>query len=452
MGVKTTIEIAEWVCKTKYNDFGFSADDLQYVKGLALSHFGMNIAGSTMLFGKKVIEYTKEFSAAADAGVVNGGYLCSMEYAALANGAAAHTTELEDNSWPESIYSCGAWPTCFALAEKLKLSGKDVIEAFVIGWEVAGRLGIVAADATNKGWAIFSTFLTIGCAAMAAKLLKLNVEQTAWAMSLAASQAAGIARQTGTGAHLIEAGFNGRDGICSAKLAKLGYTGSTTILEGRGGYMDLLVDKPDFDLSMGDGWRVLEIGMKKYPCCWLGHLGIDTTFDLINENNLKWDDVVSVTHHVNNTFPLYLKFDDPQTGEDARFSIQHNTVCCFFDKKVFLDSYTDKKARDPKYVEARKKVHVEVHPEYPEGHLTWTGPVSVKLKNGEVIEKTRNGIKGLADDKLTSQEQMQKYMDCIEFSGIVSNEKAQRLSQKIWELDKIEDVSGLCNELTYLKK
>ena len=74
---------------------------------------------------------------------------------------------------------------------------------------------------------------------MAAKMLKLNVEQTAWAMSLAASQATGIARQTGSGAHLIEAGFVGRDGICAAMLAKIGYTGSPTILEGRGGWMDL---------------------------------------------------------------------------------------------------------------------------------------------------------------------------------------------------------------------
>lgn len=452
MRAKTTMEIAEWVCKTGYDDFGFNASDIKYVNGLALSHIGMAIAGSTMLFGQKVINYAREFNASADAGVINGGFLCSTEYAALANGAAAHTTELEDNSWPESIYSCGGWPTPFALAEKLKLSGKDVIEAFVIGWEVAGRLGIVAAEATNKGWAIFSSFLSIGCAVMAAKMLKLNIEQTAWAISLAASQAAGIARQTGTGAHLIEAGFNGRNGVAAAKLAKAGYTGSQTILEGRGGFMDLLADRPEFELPLGDGWRVMEIGMKKYPCCWLGHLGIDTTFDLINENKIKWDDVKCVTHHVNNTFPLYLKYADPQTGEDARFSIQHNTVCCFFDKKVFLNSFTDKKARDPKYVEARKRVHVKVHPEYPEGHLTWRGPVTIELKNGVVYEKTRDGIKGLADDKLSQDEVMQKYMDCVEFAGILSNEKANNIAQKVWELDKIKDVSELCNELTYLQK
>jgi 2-methylcitrate dehydratase PrpD len=452
MGAKTTIEIAEWVCKTGYNDFGFNSNDIKYINGLALSHIGMALAGSTMTFGKMVIDYAKEFNSSADAGVINGGFLCSTEYAALANGAAAHTTELEDNSWPESIYSCGGWPTPFALAEKLKLSGKDVIEAFVIGWEVAGRLGVVAAGATNKGWAIFSSFLSIGCAVMAAKMLKLNVEQTACAISLAASQAAGIARQTGTGAHLIEAGFNGRNGICAAKLAKVGYTGSQTILEGRAGYMDLLADRPEFELPLGDGWRVMEIGMKKYPCCWLGHLGIDTTFDLIKEHNIKWDDVESVTHHVNNTFPLYLKYVDPQTGEDARFSIQHNTVCCFFDKKVFLDSFTDKKARDPKYVEARKKVHVKVHPEYPEGHLTWRGPVIIKMKNGKVFEKLRDGIKGLANDKLNQNEVMQKYNDCIGFAGILTHEKAEKIADMIWSLDKIKDVSGLCNELTYLQK
>jgi len=450
MTAKTTKEIAEWVCKTGYDNFEFNANDIQYINGLALGHIGMAIAGSTMDFGKMVIDYAKEFNAHADAGVINGGFLCSAEYAALANGAAAHTTRLEDNSWPESIYSCGGWPTPFALAEKPKFSGKDVIEAFVIGWEVAGRLGIVAADATNKGWAIFSSFLSIGCAVMAAKMLKLDVEQTACAISLAASQAAGIARQTGTGAHLIEAGFNGRNGICAAKLAKVGYTGSQTILEGRGGYMDLLADRPEFDLPLGDGWRVMEIGMKKYPCCWLGHLGIDTTFDLINEHNIKWDDVESVTHHVNNTFPLYLKYDDPQTGEDARFSIQHNTVCCFFDKKVFLDSFTDKKAKDPKYVEARKKVHVTVHPEYPEGHLTWRGPVTIKMKNGKVFEKLRDGIKGLANDKLNQNEVMQKYTGCVNFAGILTREQAEEIAGMVWDLDKMKDVSELCHMLTFI--
>ena len=82
---------------------------------------------------------------------------------------------------------------------------------------------------------IVQIFADIGNAAMAAKMLQLDVEQTASAMSLAASQAAGMARQTGTGAHLIESGFAGRNGICAATLAKRGYTGNRTIFEGPAG-------------------------------------------------------------------------------------------------------------------------------------------------------------------------------------------------------------------------
>jgi 2-methylcitrate dehydratase PrpD len=452
MGAKTTIQIAEWVCKTNYDSFGLSSSEMSYVKGLALSYVGQALAGSTMPFGKLVTKHIKDYGCPAEAGVIGAGFRTLTEYAALANGATSHTTELEDNSFPESIYTCGAWPTAFALGEKLKLSGRAVLEAFVIGWEVAARLAIVAVEAYYKGWATFAIFLSVGNAAMAAKLLKLNVEQTASAMSLAASQAAGMGRQTGTGAHLIEAGFAGRNGILAAMLAKRGYTGNPTIFEGHAGLMDLLAGQPDFDLPLGDGWRVLEIGIKKYPCCWFNHLGIDTVLDLIAEHNIAWDNVESVEHAVNKTLPMYLKYPQPKTGEDARFSLEHCTVCCFFEKQVFLDSFTDEKARDPRFVEARRKVKLTVHPEYPAGCIDWHGPVTIRLKDGTVWKKVRTSIKGDATDKLTPNEVMKKYMDCLDYAGILSREWAEKVAEMTLALDKVKDVSKLTSILTFPEK
>ena len=265
MGAKTTREIAEWLFLTRYADF--SPELIDYTKALALSHLGMTVARAYMPFGKIVIKYVNDYGCPEEAGVVGGGVRTLAEYAALANGSLSHTTELEDDSFPDGLYSCGSWPTVFALGERLKRSGKDVIEAFVLGYEVASRIGVASENAIADGYLNAAGCLTIGSAAMAAKLLKLDVDRTTMALSLAASQAAGIARQTGTGAHLIEAGFAGRNGICAATLAKLGFTGSPTILEGRDGFKDLWTGQPDFDLPLGQGFRVLEIGIKKYPCC-----------------------------------------------------------------------------------------------------------------------------------------------------------------------------------------
>jgi len=294
--------------------------------------------------------------------------------------------------------------------------------------------------------------LTIGAAAMASKLLRLSAEETTWALSLAASQANGIARQTGTGAHLIEAGFAGRNGICSAILAKLGFTGNTTILEGRGGFMDLWAGQPDFDLPLGDGFRVMEVGIKKYPCCYLQQRNIDGVLDLIAKHNISWDDVESVEHEINHTVSLYLKYPQPETGEDARFSLEHSTAACFLDRQVFLSSYTDEKARDPKFREARQKVKVTVHPEWEGGYFTFNSPVTIRLKDGTEYKKLCVDARGDPSNKLSLEEVMKKYMDCIEFGGTFSREAAEKAAEMTLELDEVKDISELMSILTFPDK
>ena len=447
MGAKTTKAIAEWVHNMGYERF--SSDVVNYTKTLALSHIGMTVAGSAMPFGKIVIRYIKEYRCPGEAGVISGNFRTLAEYAALANGSLAHTTELEDDSFPDGLYSCGAWPTVLALGEKLKLSGKDVIEAFILGYEVASRIGMASQKAIVDGYLNAAGCLTIGSAAMAAKLLKLSVEETTWALSLAASQANGIARQTGTGAHLIEAGFAGRNGICAAVLARLGFTGNPTVLEGCGGFMDLWTGQPDFDLPLGDGFRVMEVGIKKYPCCYLQQRNIDGVLDMIAEHNISWDDVESVEHEINHTVSLYLKYSQPETGEDSRFSLEHSTAACFLDRQVFLPSYTDEKARDPKFKRARQKVKVTVHPEWEGGYFTFDSPVTIRLKNGTEYKKLCIDTRGDPSRRLGPDEVMRKYLDCIDFAGGFPKGLAEKAAEMTLALDRVPDVSELMSIFTF---
>ena len=448
MGAKTTREIAEFVNGIEYKNL--SSEVVSYAKSISLCHLGMNVAGAILTPGKIAIRYTKEQKATTEAGVLGAGFRTSGEYAALANGTLCHATELEDVSFPEGQYTCSVFPAVFALGEKLKLSGKDIIEGLVIGHEVSARLAMACIHAAEKGWMSAAIWANVGVAAAAAKMLRLNVEETTMALSLAASLASGIARQTGTGAHLFEAGVAARNGICAATLAKYGFTGNPTILEGPSGLCDLVADQPNFEL--GDGFRTMEIGMKKYPCCYLMHRNIDGALDLIKEHHISYEDVENVEVEINHTVSLYLKYSQPDTGEDARFSMQHSIAACLLEGRVFLDTYMDEKARDPRFIEARQKVKLIVHPEWKSGYFTFNSPLVIRLKNGSEFKKLCVSAKGDPSNRLTSDEVMKKYIGCINFSGMFSRQQAEKVADMALALDEMKDITELMEILTFPKK
>ena len=448
MGAKTTKEIADFVCKTRYENFETKV--VNYTKSLCLRHLGMNLAGSVLPPSQIFIKYIKEQGAAPEAGVLGGSFRTSAEYAAFANGTLCHATELEDVSFPEGQYTCCVFPAVFALGEKLKLSGRGVIEAIILGHEVLARLALACIRAVERGWLSGAIWASIGVAAAAAKMLNLSPEKTTMALSLAASQGIGIARQTGTGAHLFEAGAAGRNGICAATLAKHGFAGNPTILEGPSGLCDLVAGQPDFELT--EGFRTLEIGMKKYPCCYQMHRQIDGMLELIKRYNISYDNVENVEVGLNSTVSLYLKYPEPETGEDARFSLPHGIAGCLLEGHVFFDTFTDEKVRDPKFKEARKKVKVTVHPEWKPGYFTFDSPLTIRLKDGTEYKKLCVTAKGDPSDKLSSDEIMKTYMDYVGFSGMLSEREAKRVAEMVLELDGVKDISELKDILTFPKK
>lgn len=447
LGAKTTTEIARWICTTDYRDF--PSEVIAYTKLLALSHLGMTVAGSTLPNGRRVLDYVRANAGRPEAGVLGAGFRAAAEYAAMANGNSAHSTELEDDSYPEGNYSCGYWPAVLALAEKLKASGKDVIEAVVVGYDVAAKLGaIYCENAVPKGWANHAACATIASAASATKLLRLDPRQTAWALSLAASQATGLRLQTGTGAHLVEAGFAGRNGLAAAALAGLGVSGCESVFEARTGFGALWADRPDFDLALGDEFRIMRVGIKKYACCYLMQRNLDGVRDLVTEHGIVWDEVASIEHEINATARVPLRIDRPETGEESRFSLPHATVACFFDDKVFLESFTDATARDSRWAEARARVKVIIHPEWPIGNFAFDSPVTIKMKDGRVYRKICVSARGDPDKRLSSADVMTKYLDCMQFAGIFSSNRVEQAAEMTLAMENLPDVSVLANMLT----
>jgi 2-methylcitrate dehydratase PrpD len=445
----TTRDIAEFAHKTTFDDFDTAL--VKHAKNVLLSGVGMTMAGVSTGAGKAVLSYIKECAAAQEAGVLGAGFRTSAEYAALANGTTSHATELEDDSVPELLYSVGIFPGVLALAEKLHVSGKEVIEAFVIAFDVAAKLISLIIQTGGFIRGMGPAFGTIGIAASSAKMLKLDVEKTIMALSVAASHTHWVLlRQTGTGAHLYEAGLAGRNGIASAMLAKQGLTGQPDIMETPGGYLNGVFGDVYQIPKLGEPYVVRHIGIKKYPCCYLEMHPIDGFIELIEAHNILADDVESIQVDVSPIFAQYIRFQHPKDDEEARFSLPHSIACCFLDKRPWIESYATERVNHPQVKAFRDKVKMVVHPEWAAPELPLGGeiPIAIRLKDGTEYRKV---CPKATDPIIVSDEEVRdKYLKCA--LRVLSRNRAEQVAEIMLSLEKVPDISELMTLCTFPDK
>jgi len=378
--------------------------------------------------------------------------LLTALFAALANGTFAHATEYEDDSLPESISSYTALPPVFALGEKLKASGKDVIEAFVVGNEVQSRIGIACLEARRYGYLNLSLAGTLGVAAAAAKMLKLDVHRTMMALSLAASQASGIVRQSGTMAHYFEMGVAGRNGLGAALLAAEGFTGSPEILEAPRGFFDLVtcgrVAAPEEIVNnWGKPFRVMQVGIKKYPCCYHMQRILESAVNLKEEHTFSVKDIERIEVEVNPMLPQVIQYPEPKNAEEAQFSLPHGVATALLEKKVSPRSFSDEKVQDRAFQELRQKVKTIVHEEWPWATAGWNPIVTIVLKDGRRLGKELAHAKGQPPDLLPIEEVIQKYKTCTE--KVLAGEKIDESIRLTLALDKLENIGQLMDTVSF---
>jgi len=445
----TTRDIAEFAHKTTFNDFDSAL--VKHVKNVLLSGVGMTLAGVNTGAGKAVIRYVKECAAPQEAGVFGAGFRTSAEYAALANGTTSHSTELEDDIMPDLIYSVGIFPGVFALGENLHVSGKEVIEASIIAWDIAAKLSLPAVKTLLRRGGVAPSFCTIGVAAASAKLLKLGLEETIMAVSISASHTSwGILGQAGSGAHLFEAGLAGRNGIASAMLAKYGLTGQPDIFETPMGLLRGVAGEVYSVPKLGKPYRAKNIGIKKYPCCFLEMHIIDGFIELIKAHNISADNVESIQVDVSPVFANTIRYHHPKDEEEARFSLPHSIACCFLDKKPWIESYSTERVNHPQVIAFRNKVKMVVQPEQTNSELILGGevPISIKLKDGTEYKKL---CPKSTDPIIVSDEEvMDKYMKCA--SRVLSQSRAEQVAKTVLSLEKVQDISELMTLLTFPDK
>jgi 2-methylcitrate dehydratase PrpD len=441
--------LAEFVTETRFGDI--PPRTVQFEKELALKTTAAMLAGSITPAGRRILRYIRGSvrESPPQAGVFGCGFRASVEDAVLINGHFAHASELEDDQYPGCTSDVTIYPIVFPLAEWLKLSGREIMEAAFVGFEVQNRIAYYTYPRTEElGLMALSYIGVLGAAASASKLLGLDVEKTKSALGLAFTQAGGYPMNYGTDAHYFDSAWAGRNGLVAATMAREGMTSSGEIgtwLTNLMGKEHIKIDKIIEGLGKPP-YFIHNVWIKKYPCCFETHRIVDALLILIREHKLSSQDITSVEVHAG---PIDATCDrpEPKDTEDSKFSFQHVLAGIMLEGDIGMDTFTDEKLKDPKFREARAKVKVITHTEWPNEELSGVGRVTATLRNGRSLTKEMKQSIGGTELPLTTEDVVALYR---KYAGMVLSEKqTERTKDMIMQLDKANDVMELMDILTY---
>ena len=251
----------------------------------------------------------------------------SVAGAALINGAASHALDFDDvNARMYGHPSVAVAPAVLALAEQRNCRGRDLIEALVVGCEVACRVGDwVGESHDEKGWHATGTLGTFGAAAGAARLLGLDAEKSAMALGIAATQASGLQSMFGTMCKPLHAGRASMNGLLAARWAACGLTSNPRALECRYGFAHS--HSTTFDpgsLFAPDQRYAIEANLFKYhAACYFTHASVEATLALRAQHRIVPDEVSRVRARIPRIQLESCNIADPKNGMELKFSIRH---------------------------------------------------------------------------------------------------------------------------------
>lgn len=392
---------------------------------------------------------------AGPATLVFGSRTASATDAAWINGVAAHALDFDDvaiKGHPSTVLV----PAILAEGQALGSTGKEMMVAYAVGYEVWAELARRDPEHYHtKGWHPTGILGAIAAAAACASLNKLNAEQCAMAISLGASQSAGIMANFGTMTKPFHAGRSAQSGVLAAHLAKAGFTASLDALEHPQGFLSAVSPGTRFDVTSpveaGKKWKltVSKLSVKKYPLCFCTHRALDGMLDLVAEQSFNPAEIESIRARTSFRNTKVLRNHNPQTGLEAKFSMEFAMASCVIAQRAGLTELVDDFVQRQDIQDLMKKVSVEAdeteHPDLP-GYSPFD-QITVKMKNGEVI-KSREvvAVRGGPDLPLSREHLWTKFEDCarvgkIEFSALSLFDALMSLET----VAKVSDLPGLAS-------
>ncbi|MCW8085579.1 MmgE/PrpD family protein [Sabulicella glaciei] len=339
------------------------------------------------------------------------------EGAAWANGVIGHVLDFDDvTSAMRGHPSIALLPGVLALSETEGRTVGEATAAYVVGFEVICALSVAMAQPHYvAGWHSTATIGAIGAAAACGWLLRLDATRMAHALGLAAAQAAGTRASFGTMAKSFQAGQANLVGLRSARLAQIGFDAAPDGIGGPMGFLALYHAGDAHELPpFGGALERHGLEVKKYPMCYATHRALDALLALRREEGLSLSDVRSVEVRASAASLAPLIHHRPQTGLDAKFSMEYAVAAALLDGAVRLSSFED----DAVLREEVQRFLPRVSASEAGGELLprWA-EVTLRLQDGRVLSRRQDALRGAADEPLSEAELLEKAEGCLRHGG-----------------------------------
>jgi 2-methylcitrate dehydratase PrpD len=412
---------------------------------------GTAVAGSTQQTSMLVSQLACREAAPGRSVVIGHRCRIAPTYAALVNGTSGHVLDYDDIGAAPGVGhpTVAVVPAALAVAEDVDASGRQLVEAIIVGYEVAARFGRASGgsggDSYRRGFHGTAVNGVFGATAAAARLLGLDIEQTRCAFGIATSEAGGVRANVGTMTKPLHAGEVNRAGVLAAMLAQTGFTASRSAIEGRHGWGDafsggsydqaLIVDGLGREFALEHG-----VNVKSFPSCAAAHGAIRAVLSVLSEHRLGAEDVVEIEVEIaQEKLDDSLLFPWPATTLEGRFSLAFNVAAAWADGDVTVATFSEAKLgelasyRSRVVIRGRQDAH----------------PVLVRVRTGDGRELTSPG---LPDTKATTDVLSVTGDDtlCRKFRDNVSAVRSTGVADAL--LESIRDIENTASvgELTEL--
>ena len=380
------------------------------------------------------------------------GQACKVDMAsaALINGITSHTFDFDDTHLKTIIHPAGPVASAIlALAEGISgtaavggrvITGRELIDALVIGIDVSCRVGnAMYPDHYDRGWHITGSTGTLGAAAACARLLRLDVQKTAMALGIAASQPIGMREQFGSMTKPFHPGGAARAGLMSALLASQGFSASPKAIEAPRGMMQTISAKNDWNEithELGQRFEISFNSYKPFACGIVIHPSIDACAQL-KAQGVKPEEVERIEHKVHSLVLELTGKKEPQDGLQAKFSVYHGCVAGLVMGQATEDEYHDAFVTRPDNVALRRKVVATVDDSIDEA----SADVTAILKDGRQIHVFVKHAIGSLENPMTDAMLEGKFHGLSD--PVLGAEKTTSLIAAAWQLGLAPSVATL---------
>src|SRR3954470_9968849 len=455
--------VAEFICDTRLDDL--PQDVVGLGKKSILDGLGLALSGGASHCGELVRKHLGDLSlGAGPATVIGTKQKIAPRFAAFANGVGIHADDYDDTQLAvakDRVYgllthpTAPALPAALAMAEATDASGAAAMLAYHLGVEVECKIS----EAINPrhyqtGFHSTATCGTFAAAAAAARLLGLDREATARALSIAGSQSAGLRENFGTMTKPFHAGRSSESGVVAAQFAAKGWTATDRILEAPRGFFSAAgggYDPKAIAGRLGRPWTFAEPGVsiKPHPSGSLTHPGMTEMLRLIREHRIEAKDVVRVRVGTNHNMPNALIHHRPANELQAKFSMEFCMAILLLDGRAGLNEFTDDVVRRPDVQAMIEKVDFVVDQEAEAaGYHKMTTIIDIALANGRKVSGRADFGKGSPAMPMTYNEVADKFRENAEFARF-PKQKAQEVVAMVRELESLPSIARLMNTLAH---